>query len=70
MLYEEGNGKTAMLVAHNNKVCGVISALDTLREDAVRVLKELKDRGVRLVMLTGDNPRTAQAILREIPRDG
>jgi heavy metal translocating P-type ATPase len=65
MLHEEENGKTAMLVAHDDKVCGVISVSDTLREDAVRSIKELNDKGVRLIMLTGDNPRTAQAIAKQ-----
>jgi len=65
MLREEEDGKTAMLVAHDDKVCGVISVSDTLRDDAVRALKELKDRGVRLIMLTGDNTRTAQAIAKQ-----
>lgn len=65
MLHEEENGKTAMLVAHDGKVCGVISVSDTLREDAVHALKELNDRGVRLIMLTGDNPRTAQAVAKK-----
>lgn len=66
MLHEEEDGRTAMLVAHDDKVCGVISVSDTLREDAVRALKELKDRGLRLIMLTGDNPRTAQAIAKQV----
>jgi len=65
MLSEEENGKTAMLVAHDDEVCGVISFSDTLRYDAVRALKELKDRGVMLIMLTGDNTRTAQAIAKQ-----
>jgi len=65
MLSEEVNGKTAMLVAHDDKVCGVISFSDTIRDDAVHALKELKDRGVRLIMLTGDNTRTAQAIAKQ-----
>ena len=66
MLCEEEDGKTAMLVAHDDKVCGVVSVSDTLREDAVRALEELKDRGIRLIMLTGDNPRTAQAIAKKV----
>lgn len=65
MLREEDDGKTAMLVAHDDIICGVISVSDTLREDAVRALKELKERSLRLIMLTGDNPRTAQAIARK-----
>jgi len=65
MLHEEENGKTAMLVAHDDKICGVISVSDILREDAVRALKELKERSLRLIMLTGDNPRTAQAIAKK-----
>jgi P-type E1-E2 ATPase len=54
-----------MLVAHDDKVCGIISVSDTLREDAVRALEELKGRGIELIMLTGDNPRAAQAIAKQ-----
>ena len=66
MVQEEENGKTAMLVAHDDKVCGVISVSDILRKDAVAALKQLKARGIRLVMLTGDNQRTAQAIAKQV----
>jgi len=65
LIHEEKNGKTVMLVAHDDRICGVISVADTLREDAVRAVKELKDRGLRLIMLTGDNIRVASGIAKQ-----
>jgi len=67
--HEEENAKTAMLVAHDDEVCGVISVSDELREGAIQAMNELKNRGVNLVMLTGDNPRTASAIAKRIGID-
>jgi len=64
--HEEKDGKTAMLVAHDDGVCGVISVSDNLREDAIRAIEELNGRDVKLVMLTGDNPRTALAIAKQV----
>ena len=67
--HEEENGKTVMLIAHSDEVCGAISVSDDLRENAIRAIGELKDRGVKLIMLTGDNPRTASAIAKQIGMD-
>jgi heavy metal translocating P-type ATPase len=66
---EEDQGRTALLVAHDNKLCGVISVADVVREEAKKAVEELKQRGMKIVMLTGDNPRTAKAVARQIGID-
>ncbi len=62
----ERQGKTAMYVADQEKVLGVIAVADTLKEDSVKSIKELKDRGLEIWMLTGDNEKTAEAIAEEV----
>ncbi len=56
------NGKTPLFFAKGNKLCGVIAVADVIKEDSPQAVKELQDMGVRVVMLTGDNERTARAI--------
>lgn len=58
----EVQGKTAMLVAVNGAASGIIAVADTLKENAVEAVKDLKAIGVETIMLTGDNERTAKAI--------
>ncbi len=58
----EEKGNTVMIVAENNKLKGLIAVADTLKEYAEDVVKGLKAEGVQVVMLTGDNERTAKAI--------
>ena len=55
-------GKTPLLFAQDNKLCGLIAVADTIKEDSQTAVKDLKDMGIRVVMLTGDNERTAKAI--------
>ncbi|MFR7579643.1 MAG: heavy metal translocating P-type ATPase [Butyribacter sp.] len=55
-------GKTPLLFAQDNKLCGLIAVADTIKEDSPAAVKDLKDMGIRVVMLTGDNERTAKAI--------
>lgn len=55
-------GKTPLLFAEDNKLCGLIAVADTIKEDSPAAVKDLKDMGIRVVMLTGDNERTAKAI--------
>ena len=43
-------------------MCGLIAVADTIKEDSPAAVKDLKDMGIRVVMLTGDNERTAKAI--------
>ena len=58
----ETEGKTAMLVALDRGLAGVVAVADTLKESAVEAVKRLGEMGVEVAMLTGDNRRTADAI--------
>ena len=55
-------GKTPLLFAEGNQVAGMIAVADTIKEDSAQAVQELKNMGIRVVMLTGDNERTAQAV--------
>ncbi len=66
MVRLESEGKTAMLVALNGALAGVIAVADTLKPEAQEAIAELRREGVEVVMLTGDNRRTAEAIGREL----
>ena len=55
-------GKTPLLFAHNDRLIGIIAVADVIKEDSPQAIKELQNMGIRVVMLTGDNERTAQAI--------
>ena len=57
-----GEGKTPLLFAKGGALLGVIAVADVIREDSPRAVKELQNMGIRVVMLTGDNERTAKAI--------
>ena len=57
-----GEGKTVSLLVENGILAGAIAMRDEPRDDAAAGLKRLRDKGIRTVMLTGDNARTAQAI--------
>lgn len=58
-------GKTPLLVAKNQELLGIIAIADTLRKETRQALAELKGLGLKTVMLTGDNERTAKAIAKE-----
>ncbi len=58
--------KTVMIVAVNKKVVGLIGVADTLKEDTVNAIQDLEKMGLKTVMLTGDNRKTAEAIARQI----
>ena len=60
----ERDGKTAMLVVVDGALAGIVAVADTLKEEAKEAIVQLKAEGVQVVMLTGDNQRTAQAIAR------
>ena len=55
-------GKTPLFFAKNDTLLGVIAVADVMKADSAQAVKELQDMGIRVVMLTGDNPRTAKAI--------
>jgi len=55
-------GKTPLFFARGGKLLGIIAVADTMKADSPRAIEELKNMGIRVVMLTGDNQRTAQAV--------
>ena len=65
----EGEGKTVAAVFRHGAVVGLIASRDEPREDAARAVAELKQLGVRSIMLTGDNGRTAAAIAGALGMD-
>ena len=63
------SGKTPMLFARDGVLLGVIAAADTLKDDSIDAIAQLRELGARVVMLTGDNARTASAIASQIGVD-
>ena len=55
-------GKTPMFFTENGRLAGIIAVADTMKEDSRQAVSELQNMGIRVVMLTGDNERTARAI--------
>jgi Cu+-exporting ATPase len=62
----EEEGKTAVLVSIDSKLAGIIAMADTVKEDAKEAIDSLKQMGIEVIMLTGDNKRTAQAIASKL----
>jgi len=62
-------GKTAMYVAADNKLLGVVAVADTIRDSARQAIKVLHDADVQTVMLTGDNKKTADAVAKQLGMD-
>ena len=58
-------GKTPLLFAYDGELAGIIAVADPIREDSEQAIRELRGMGIRTVMLTGDNERTAGAISRQ-----
>lgn len=56
------DGKTPLFFSRNKKLLGIIAVADVIKEDSPEAIKELQNMGIRVVMLTGDNEKTAQAI--------
>ncbi|MBP2258721.1 Cu+-exporting ATPase [Virgibacillus campisalis] len=65
----ETEGKTAMLIAVNGKFRGIIAVADTKKETAHQAIQQLKDDGLEVIMLTGDNDRTARTIAKQVGID-
>ena len=57
-----GEGKTPLLFGLDNQFLGMIAVADVVKEDSMEAVKELTDIGIRVIMLTGDNERTARAV--------
>lgn len=61
----ENEGKTAMVLATNKEVLGIIAVADVIKETSPKAVKNLTDLGVEVYMITGDNERTAKAIAKQ-----
>jgi len=57
-----GEGKTPMFVAVDGKAAGIVAVADTLKDNSIEAVKRLRDLGLEVAMITGDNARTAEAI--------
>lgn len=66
MVQLETEGKTAMLIAVNGQYRGIVAVADTVKETAKEAIEELKNQGLEVIMLTGDNERTAEAIAKQV----
>jgi len=65
----EEEAKTAMLVAVDGELAGAIAVADTLKDDSLSAIRELRRMGLETVMITGDNQRTGEAIARRVGID-
>ena len=65
----QGEGKTAMYVAVDNQAAGVVAVADTIKEDSLEAIRVMKEMGLEVVMLTGDNERTARSIAKQVGID-
>ena len=62
-------GKTPLLFSKNDELLGIIAVADTVKEDSKTAIETIKNMGIRVVMLTGDNPKTANAIGAQVGVD-
>jgi len=62
----EDEGKTAMLLAVNNRIEAIVAVADTVKEHSKEAIEELKKMGIEVYMITGDNKRTANAIAKQV----
>jgi P-type Cu+ transporter len=69
MVRLEQEGKTAMLAAVNGSLAGIVAVADTVKETSREAIIRLKDMGMEVILLTGDNERTAQAIGQQVGVD-
>ncbi|MFD2216545.1 heavy metal translocating P-type ATPase [Metabacillus endolithicus] len=65
----EGQGKTAMLMAVDSELAGIIAVADTVKETSAEAIAQLKEMGIEVAMITGDNQRTAEAIAKQVGVD-
>ncbi len=61
----EEKGKTTMIVSENKRIIGIIAVSDTIKEDSAIAIHELNKQNYRIIMITGDNERTARAIAEQ-----
>jgi len=61
-----GEGKTPMYIAVDNKISGIIAVADVVKESSAKAVKKLQSMGIEVIMITGDNRRTAEAIAKQV----
>ncbi|MCA1009138.1 heavy metal translocating P-type ATPase [Halobacillus halophilus] len=66
----ENEGKTAMLIAIEGELAGYVAVADTIKETSKQAIQDLKELGLSIYMVTGDNERTAKAIASQVEIDG
>lgn len=59
-------GKTPMYIAKDQKIAGIIAVADTIKENSLQAIRKLHQMGIEVVMITGDNKRTAEAIAKQV----
>ncbi|MGG3738939.1 heavy metal translocating P-type ATPase [Aeribacillus pallidus] len=69
LLHLEQQGKTAMLVAIEHQIVGIIAVADTIKDSSKKAIEKLKQMGMEVYMVTGDNRRTAEAIGKKVNVD-
>ncbi|AZS15506.1 heavy metal translocating P-type ATPase [Paenibacillus lutimineralis] len=69
MSHLEEEGKTAMLVSIDDRYAGMVAVADTIKETSKAAVSRLKDMGIQVIMITGDNERTAKAIAAQVGID-
>jgi len=62
----ESEGKTAMLIAVDNRFAGIVAVADTIKETSREAIARMKAMGIEVIMMTGDNERTARAIADQV----
>ncbi|PKN90909.1 MAG: copper-translocating P-type ATPase [Chloroflexi bacterium HGW-Chloroflexi-6] len=65
----QAEAKTAMLVAVDGQVAGIIAVADTIKDGSIEAIADLRSLGLKVVMLTGDNQKTAEAIAKQVGVD-
>ncbi len=65
----ESEGKTSMMVAFDGKIIGVVALADTIKDDSVQAIEEIKKMGIETAILTGDNRKTAETIAKKVGID-
>ncbi|WCK52975.1 heavy metal translocating P-type ATPase [Aneurinibacillus sp. Ricciae_BoGa-3] len=65
----EKEGKTAMMIAKNGQLAGIIAVADTIKETSAQAIHELHEMGIEVFMVTGDNRHTAEAIAKQVEID-
>jgi Cu+-exporting ATPase len=63
------DGQTPLIFARNRRVVGILGVADTIRESSRQAIREFRKKGIQVVMLTGDNERTARAIAKDLDLD-